>query len=252
MGVMEQRLTNILILPAFPLMLIGSTILIVVRVGWIGLVAIGTVGILIVISKMVSAKGSQIVNKTYGCKDRRVEKTTELIEGIKPIKLYGWEIPFSGMIANLREKEISGLKKLNFIRAFERTIGSSITIICSLVIVALAIQFHNGLSFSQIFSAIEIINGLKYYIFCSVQGIGLYYEIMVVFERFANVLNIKSESMVEVSQKDNKIMKNESNGRGKEVKKQKLKLKINSSKDSPLIDEGEEKTFKRIDPNLKV
>ena len=31
-----------------------------------------------------------------------------------------------------------------------------------------------------------------------------------------------------------------------------MKLKINSSKDSPLIDEGEEKTFKKIDPNLKV
>ena len=79
------------------------------------------------------------------------------------------------MIAAHREKEVKGLKKMNFIRAFERTIGLSATIICSFVIVTFAIQVNSNLTFAHIFSAIEIIFALKYYIFCSVQGLGLVY-----------------------------------------------------------------------------
>ena len=61
MCVMEQRLTNVLILPAAPFMLIGSTIVIYIRVGLIGIAAIVSVIVLILISKFISAKGSKIV-----------------------------------------------------------------------------------------------------------------------------------------------------------------------------------------------
>ena len=76
LGVMEQRLANVLILPAFPILLTGLTVLIYIRVGWIGLASIFTVIILVLVSNMVSAKQSALVKEGYGFKDKRVEKTT--------------------------------------------------------------------------------------------------------------------------------------------------------------------------------
>ena len=76
LGVMEQRLANVLILPAFPILLTGLTVLIYIRVGWIGLASILTVVVLVLVSNMVSAKQSALVKEGYSFKDKRVEKTT--------------------------------------------------------------------------------------------------------------------------------------------------------------------------------
>ena len=50
-------------------------------------------------------------------KDKRVELTTELIDGIKFIKFYGWEIAFKKIIKEIREKEIDAMKELAFGRS---------------------------------------------------------------------------------------------------------------------------------------
>lgn len=44
--------------------------------------------------------------------DSRVEMITNLIEGIKLVKLYAWEKPYLAMIKNERIREISQYTKL--------------------------------------------------------------------------------------------------------------------------------------------
>ena len=46
--------------------------------------------LLIFLSNKISQVSSSIVDKIYELKDRRVQVTTEAIEGIKFIKMYGW------------------------------------------------------------------------------------------------------------------------------------------------------------------
>ena len=48
--------------------------------------------------------------------DKRVNMTETLIDGIKLIKLYAWEIPYLKLIFNERDKEIKALNK--FFNAF--------------------------------------------------------------------------------------------------------------------------------------
>ena len=61
LSVMEQRIINVLILPAFPIMLLLPTVLLYIRIGWIGLATIATVVIVMLISRIVSSKGTEIV-----------------------------------------------------------------------------------------------------------------------------------------------------------------------------------------------
>ena len=59
-----------------------------------------------------------IVNDINIYKDKRVELTTQLIEGIKFVKLYGWELAFKKIIVDIREKELFYLRKFSIYRAF--------------------------------------------------------------------------------------------------------------------------------------
>ena len=76
LSVMEQRIANVLILPAFPIILLLSTGLLYIRIGWIGLAAVATVVVVMLISRVVSSKGTEIVTGVYAFKDKRIHKTT--------------------------------------------------------------------------------------------------------------------------------------------------------------------------------
>ena len=77
MGVIEQRLYNLTILAAFPIMLIGATTLMIIRTGlFVGISSVVTIIVLVVLSSLVSNQGSKFVKKVYESKDKRVEKTT--------------------------------------------------------------------------------------------------------------------------------------------------------------------------------
>ena len=43
--------------------------------------------------------------------DKRVRLTTEVLQGIRLIKLYGWEDFYTQQIGNLRSKEVSTIRK---------------------------------------------------------------------------------------------------------------------------------------------
>ena len=50
-------------------------------------------------------------------KDERVRIITEILNGIKVIKLYGWELSFIKKINEIREQEMDQLKIFQFLEA---------------------------------------------------------------------------------------------------------------------------------------
>lgn len=46
---------------------------------------------------------SNILKKTYAHKDERVKTCTQIIEGIKFIKFYSWELAFDEMVKKIRK-----------------------------------------------------------------------------------------------------------------------------------------------------
>ena len=50
-------------------------------------------------------------------KDERVRIITEILNGIKVIKLYGWELSFIKKINQIREQEMEQLKIFQFLEA---------------------------------------------------------------------------------------------------------------------------------------
>jgi ATP-binding cassette, subfamily C (CFTR/MRP), member 1 len=104
-----------------------------------------------------------------------VQLTTETIEGIKYVKLYGWETAFKRIIEKVREKEIEGLKRVAFGRSIDRSLAYVIGFISTFVMYVLAYEVNNALTFTIIFSTLEIMASLKQRLTSWILGIGLYY-----------------------------------------------------------------------------
>ena len=85
-----------------PFGLVGVISILISRFGVTGLVAIGIVAIMFPIQAIIGCYNGKILEGVNIYKDKRVKVTTEIIEGIKLVKLYGWEIAFRNIIQKLR------------------------------------------------------------------------------------------------------------------------------------------------------
>jgi ABC-type multidrug transport system fused ATPase/permease subunit len=87
----------------FPLLAIGSIALLVLRMGWPGILGILVAMLTFPLSTCISRYNGSLFEQANIHKDRRIETTSEVIEGIKFVKLYGWEAAFRKMIHSIRQ-----------------------------------------------------------------------------------------------------------------------------------------------------
>lgn len=87
-----------------PFLVIGVIVILVIRLGWPGIIGPLVALIMIPIQFYVGKINSDLLKEVNVYKDKRVKVCTEIIEGIRFIKLYGWEIAFKKIIQSLRKK----------------------------------------------------------------------------------------------------------------------------------------------------
>ena len=143
---------------SMPLLLTGSTILL-----WFNLGVSGVIGLLVKIlhlplilyfGKMIGT----IRLKTAWFGDSRMQKITNLIEGIRIVKLYGWESPYLDSLFDIRNKEMKQHSKKTIISSINKSIYTGSTGLILFVTFSCYITLGNKLDPSTAFSAITILN----------------------------------------------------------------------------------------------
>lgn len=81
-----------------PLMIIGIFIILIINLGWVGIVSPLVVMILIPIQFLIGRKNGSLYGEVNVEKDKRIKLSTDIIENIKSIKFYGWERAFKKLI----------------------------------------------------------------------------------------------------------------------------------------------------------
>ncbi|CAO3565475.1 unnamed protein product [Mortierella alpina] len=74
-----------------------------------------------------------IQDRKLAAMDRRVRLTTEVLAGIKVVKIYGWESAFLNRIGNLRDKEIAALRTIGIVQALMSIVFISSPLVISLI-----------------------------------------------------------------------------------------------------------------------
>ncbi|KAJ1437218.1 hypothetical protein B484DRAFT_416639 [Ochromonadaceae sp. CCMP2298] len=94
--------------------------------------------------------------------DRRVKLTNEVLQGIRAIKSYNWEAPFSAQLDDIRKQELECLKKAANIRAVlvsTLSTAPSLVAVASLSVYAL---LGNELNPTKVFTSLALFNQLRF------------------------------------------------------------------------------------------
>ena len=158
------------------------------------------IAILVPLQIYVGKVNGSIIEKVNASKDLRVKTCTEIIEGIKFIKLYGWEIAFKHIIQRLRTDEIKDYVKLSIGRSLERSIGNSSPLLAGLVCF-LAVHYTGETgahSVAKIFATMELMVTTRMIIFFFGISMGFCFELHIIFSRFSTIYNIDGRRMIQI------------------------------------------------------
>ena len=95
-----------------PIGIIGITVLLCFRLGWTGLFALLIIILLTPVQLIIGKLNGFLLKQANIDKDYRIKLTSEIMEGIKFIKMYGWELVFKKIVQGIRNKENYGYIKL--------------------------------------------------------------------------------------------------------------------------------------------
>jgi ATP-binding cassette, subfamily C (CFTR/MRP), member 4 len=106
-----------------PLFLSGSAVLLWFNLGVSGIVGLIVAAIHMPIIYIFGKKTGKYRFLAAAIGDSRMKMTANLIEGIKIVKLYGWESPYLEGIFSKRKGEIEKMKQKSFITSLSKTIN---------------------------------------------------------------------------------------------------------------------------------
>ena len=117
--------------------------------------------LLIPINSIVAAINRKIQEKQMKLKDRRIKCMTEILNGIKVIKLYSWESPNEREVTSIREQELKMLKYSAVLNAISNFLFQTAPVIVSLVSFATYVIAGNQLTAEIAFVALSLFSLLR-------------------------------------------------------------------------------------------
>jgi ABC-type multidrug transport system fused ATPase/permease subunit len=131
-------------------------------VGPAGLVGLATIVVFAPIQALVGSTLQKVRRGTVKYADERVHIVNEVLNGIKLVKLYAWELSFADRLARVRALEIRQLYKLSMLK-----IVTIVMVFATPTIVALATfgtytSLGNSMSASRVFATLGIFAALRF------------------------------------------------------------------------------------------
>ncbi|ODN02105.1 Multidrug resistance-associated protein 4 [Orchesella cincta] len=127
--------------------------------------------------------------------DRRVRTMSEIVNAIRIIKMYAWELPFAKLVGEAREDEISCIRKTAILRA----INLSCYYISSKVVVFLTLLTYvlmgNYLNAEKVFVTLSLYNNVR----------------LIITLFFPNAITCLAEALVSIRRLQNFLMMEERN-----------------------------------------
>lgn len=135
-------------------------------------------------------------------KDERVRLITEILNGIKVLKLYGWEESFVDRINQIRDQEVYQLKIFQFLEAtqfFAWTAAPLLVALASFATFVLIDPINNILDSQTAFVSLTLFNTMRGPLFLLPFGIVSIIQGMVSIGRIGNFLHMEEINPQNVS-----------------------------------------------------
>lgn len=150
----QEKLPSFLSAFSFPILAIGLTIILIIRLSWPAVFGILFVIISVPLTYWISKKNGEFTKKANMFKDKRMRTTKEVIEGIMHIKMNGWEVAFRKMIQKLRDLEINYFEFKSRGHSLERAFGLFVGAASAYIMYLVSHYANTGLDLPKIFSCL--------------------------------------------------------------------------------------------------
>ncbi|NWH63151.1 MRP1 protein, partial [Geococcyx californianus] len=154
---------NINLLWSAPFQIIMAVIFLWKELGPSVLAGVAVLLLVIPINALIAAKVKRLKKSQMKYSDQRVKLLSEMLHGIKILKLYAWEPAYQQKVMSIREHEVDVLKSSGYLTTY-----SMLTLTCIPFMVSLAtfgVFFHlnkeNVLTATKIFTSISLFNILR-------------------------------------------------------------------------------------------
>ena len=197
MNILENKVSYLLAVLMAPYAIFLSSILLYIRFGWISIVALLCLFFVFLLQFLLAKFNLAIVKNKSHASDQRIHLTNELLEGIRPIKMYVWEKAFIKNITESRNDELIWIKKMNIIISLNKIVAKITPFALSSAIFLIHYFFNEKqmVSTSSIFSTFQLFDFISIY---TVLYFGLgaltVLEYKNIFERIGNILSLEEDS----------------------------------------------------------
>uniref|UniRef100_A0A669C3K4 Multidrug resistance-associated protein 4 n=1 Tax=Oreochromis niloticus TaxID=8128 RepID=A0A669C3K4_ORENI len=104
---------------------------------------------------------SRLRAETAVLTDERIRTMSEVISGIRVIKMYGWEKPFGALVDEVRRMEISKIMKSSYLRGLNMASFFAASKVIIFVTVCVYVLTGNTLSASRVFMAVSLYGAVR-------------------------------------------------------------------------------------------
>lgn len=145
-----------------PLGIIITVILLIINLGY---AALPGLGLLFMAAPLLGVASRSLFKRRFAINkltDQRVSLTSEALQSIRFIKVFGWEPSFLQRVEKIRKKEVRSIQILLAIRDAVQSIGMAIPVFSSMLsFITFALTSHS-LTPAPIFSSLALFNGLRF------------------------------------------------------------------------------------------
>ncbi|XP_017900999.1 PREDICTED: multidrug resistance-associated protein 4-like, partial [Capra hircus] len=145
-----------------PLQAITVTALLWMEIGMSCLAGMAVLIILLLLQSCFGKLFSSLRSKTAALTDNRISTMSEVISGIKTIKMNAWEKSFIDLISRLRRKEISKILKSSYLRGMNLASFFAVSKIMIFVTFITNDLLDNRITASQVFVVVTLFEALRF------------------------------------------------------------------------------------------
>jgi ABC-type multidrug transport system fused ATPase/permease subunit len=141
--------------------LVGGIVVLLLTVGVSSFVGMGVIVAVLLLNGKVASYAKAFNKRSLQSTDRRLKMMTQIIEGIKAIKLSAWETPFVDSLMEMRKGELDALKNFRLMYQSSTQMGRGTPVLAAastFLYIALAGKPFEA---ADIFSALSVFLGLR-------------------------------------------------------------------------------------------
>ncbi|KAH9413433.1 Mrp-4p [Dermatophagoides pteronyssinus] len=246
MSVDAQRFVDVLpflnLIWSSPLQIALTVYFLWMELGPSVLAGLAVMVLMIPINGFISSYQRRLQMKQMKKKDERVKVINELLNGIRVIKLYAWEVPFIQKVSNIRNSEIDYLKKNGYLHSVTSFLWTCAPFMVSFVTFAIYVlsSKDNVLDPQKAFVSLSLFNLLRFPLSMLPMLISMLVSCSVSITRLNRFLN--SPQLENYVDRNEELMNNLDIRIENEKKKQKKNKKNKAKKSNDNDDDDEQQS----------